>query len=264
MQQDPYYIRKLRETLSSRQRVNASYSLRAFAKDISIHPSSLSLILKAKRSLPLKDSKKVATSLKLSPKEASLFYESLFLERMKAEAKASPATEPSFVLDEAYHDVVAEWEHFAVLNLLEVSGFEPRIEFVAKKLNITNQRAKVVVDHLIHVNLISIQSDGSWKPQFENLRTTEDVPSAAIHKAHLEKMDLGKAKLEQVPLDLRDFSSVSFAIDMENMDEAKALIREFRRRFQDLLNRGNKTEVYQLAMQFYPLSQLNIEENKND
>ena len=262
MQQDPYYIRKLRETLSSRQRINASYSLRAFAKDISIHPSSLSLILNAKRSLPLKDSKKVAKSLKLSPKEASLFYESLFLERMNAEAKASQPIEPAFVLEEAYHDVVAEWEHFAVLNLLEVAGFESRIEFVAKKLNVTEQRAKVVVDHLIQVDLIRVQKDGSWKPQFENLRTTEDFPSAAIHKSHIEKMELGKAKLEQVPLDLRDFSSVSFAVDMESIDEAKAFIREFRRRFQERFERGNKTEVYQLAIQFYPLSHLNIEENK--
>ncbi|MEE6249990.1 MAG: hypothetical protein VX583_06285, partial [Bdellovibrionota bacterium] len=47
-----HYIHILMEKLSSRQSRNPSYSLRAFANDIGIHPSSLSQILKGNRGLP--------------------------------------------------------------------------------------------------------------------------------------------------------------------------------------------------------------------
>ncbi len=44
------------------------------------------------------------------------------------------------------------------------------------------------------------------------------------------------------------------AVDSEKIPEAKILIKEFRQKMSALLESGKKDEVYQLAVQLYPLS----------
>ena len=71
---------------------------------------------------------------------------------------------------------------------------------------------------------------------------------------HLEELELAKNKLKEIEKDLRDFSSSTYALDPEKMDEAKTIIREFRQKMGALLKSGEKKEVYMLAIQFYPLT----------
>ena len=47
-----YYINKLKQKLTEAQEKNPHYSLRAYARDLGIHPASLSLIIKSKRAFP--------------------------------------------------------------------------------------------------------------------------------------------------------------------------------------------------------------------
>jgi plasmid maintenance system antidote protein VapI len=73
-----YHIYKMKEALSLKQRLNPHYSLRAFARDLEVHPATLSQVFKGNRPLPSKNAKRVVTSLNLSPKEKTLFLENLF------------------------------------------------------------------------------------------------------------------------------------------------------------------------------------------
>ena len=47
---------------------------------------------------------------------------------------------------------------------------------------------------------------------------------------------------------------MNLAIDLSKLPEAKTIIREFRRKMATLLRDGKKTDVYQLGIQFYPLT----------
>lgn len=73
MNAEPYFLNCLRENLDKKQRQNPHYSLRAFARDIDVHPSTLSAVIKGKRALPLKFAKTVARKLALSPKKKRFF-----------------------------------------------------------------------------------------------------------------------------------------------------------------------------------------------
>ncbi|MNL64824.1 hypothetical protein D3C87_1890770 [compost metagenome] len=73
---------------------------------------------------------------------------------------------------------------------------------------------------------------------------------------------MGKAKLDEVDMMLRDFSSTTLAIDLDKLTEAKTIIREFRQKMSALLRDGNKTDVYQLAIQFYPLTHPSLKESE--
>ena len=72
-----YYINKLKQKLTEAQEKNPHYSLRAYARDLGIHPASLSLIIKSKRAFPLNSLDRVADALGLSENEKNLFLESV-------------------------------------------------------------------------------------------------------------------------------------------------------------------------------------------
>lgn len=73
-----YYVEKLKEVLEERQLNNSKYSLRAFARDMDLHCSTMSQILRGKRNLPLKRANDVADRLGLSDDDKKRFMESFY------------------------------------------------------------------------------------------------------------------------------------------------------------------------------------------
>lgn len=256
-----YYISKLKEGLSTRQRSNPSYSIRAYARDLGMDSSSLSQILKGKRTIPSKISKEIARKLNLAPKESTLFIESINRSATSIDdIKISPLDE-RFMLDESYHKVIAEWEHYAVLDLFELDDFEPTTTYMMRKLKLNENRLDVVLNNLLICGLLVKDHKDVFKKAHADIRTTEDAQGEALNQAHLEELDLAKIKLKEVEKEFRDFSSATLPLDLEKLQEAKTIIREFRQKMSALLKSGHKNDVYMLAIQFYPLTDL--EKNKS-
>lgn len=250
-----YYLAKMREGLSLKQRNNPHYSLRAYARDIGIHPATLSQIINGKRALPAKDSEKVIEKLNLTPREKSLFLDSLLKGKSYNEIEISEE-DNRLLLDESYYKIIAEWEHFAVLELFQIEDFQRTKEDVAKRLDLTANRTEVVITNLMTGKLIEIDEDGKLVKIHEDVKTTDDITNQALVDSHKESMQMGIKKIDDISVDLRDFSSWTLAIDMNKYQDAKALIKEFRKKMAALLKEGDKKEVYQLAIQFYPLTNL--------
>lgn len=257
-----HYIHLLKERLSQRQRTNPNYSLRAFARDISVHPATLSQVLKGHRPLPLKNAKKVAVRLGLSPKDHTLFLESFFQSKTKLDEIAIDVSDERVMLDESYFNVIAEWEHYAVLMLFDVAGFEPTAAEIAERLEITPNRAEVVLSNLFTAGLLKTAENLKIERTHSRLRTTEDVSSIALKRSHRETLEMGIKKLDETEIELRDFSAMTIAVDRSRLDEAKAIIREFRQKMASLLRDGEKTDVYQLAIQFYPMTRTSNSKTK--
>lgn len=250
----PFYITALRENLQKRQMRSKSYSLRAFARDLNIHPATLSLVMNGKRKLPLKDASRLAEKLTLTPKEQTLFVESLMSKKVNLDMIKIDDVDDRFMLDDSYFSVISEWQHCAILDLLDLTDFDPTVENIAHKLAITEDSILMAI-HNLEVSGLGELIGNRFVKAFREVRTTEDVQSRALKQSHIQTLEIGKQKLEEVELDQRDFSSTTFAVDPEKIPEAKIIIREFRKKMASLMKSGHKTEVYQLAIQLYPLTQ---------
>ena len=258
----PYYLKKIREDFSRRQRGNRAYSLRAYARDLAVHPSTLSLVILGKRPLPFKDSGKVVDGLSLGAKERTYFMESLGKKHASLDRIKLATFDDRVLLDEeTYFQVIAEWEHYAVLTLMDCDGFAPSVDEITKRLSITKQRAGVVLENLVHFGLLKRTETGTLEKAQARVRTSEDVSSQALKASHRETLDISRKKLDELSVELRDFSSMMVAVDPERLPQAKVIIREFRQKMDELLKSGQRSEVYQLAIQFYPLT--NPEKQRN-
>lgn len=251
-----YYLTKLREELSLKQRNNPHYSLRAYARDIGIHPATLSQIINGKRPLPVKDSANVAIKLNLGPKERTLFIESLTRSKSTLDQIKLSDEDTRFMLDESYYKVIAEWEHYALLELFDLKDFNGSTEEVAARLDLTLNRADVVIKNLLTCGLLAKNEEGKLEKVHARITTTEDIKSQALRESHKEVLAMGTNKLDQIEVELRDFSSLTMALDLNRLPEAKTIIREFRQKMIEMLDGGERTDVYQLAIQFYPLTKI--------
>ena len=252
-----YYITKIKDCLSIRQKANPQYSLRAFARDIGVHHGTLGQVLKGTRPLPIKVANSVVNKLKLSPKEKTLFMESLMRKKLSIDSIKIDEHEERFMLDESFYKVLAEWEHVAILELFNLHGFEGSLEEITTRLNLSKNRAEVALNNLIICGLLIMDDEGKMNLAHPELRSTEDIKSQALRDSHIETMQMGIEKIESVEVELRDFSSMTVALSLDKLPEAKTIIREFRMKMGALLKDSEiKTDVFQLAIQFFPLTEV--------
>lgn len=253
--QTNFYQFKLKEHLSLKQRENPQYSLRAYARDLEIHPGTLAKVINGERPLPIKNTQAIMNKLRMSPAERTLFMESLLRRKTNIDNIKIDPLDTRHIVDESNYKVLAEWEHFIVTDLFDLPLFEATITDVANRLDISPMRAEVVVQNLVISGLLTKDENGKLHRVHASIKTTEDIKSQALRDAHMETLQIGMKKLEEIEVELRDFSSSAMAIDVDQLLEAKTIIREFRQKMAALLRDGkNKTDVYQLAIQFYPLT----------
>jgi uncharacterized protein (TIGR02147 family) len=274
-----YHARVLKEVYDYKKSKNASFSLRAYAKYLGVNSPTLSHVLNGKRALSIDEGVIALEKLNLSNTEKDRFLASLVKEKSKLDSismrplsdfEQSQGLIDSIkimnedemeTIDNSYYKVIAEWEHFGVLELFELSDVDINLDFIASKLDLTVTRTLTVMDNLKNCGLIEENDSGKFVRKFPHIKTSEDVSSRALMDSHQETLKIASEKLESVPLKLRDYSSVTIPVDLTCLNEFKTVIREFRRKLSTLSSQGNKSEVYQLAIQFFPLSKV---ENRSD
>jgi uncharacterized protein (TIGR02147 family) len=252
----------LHERLLEAQKTNPRYSIRAYSKKVGVHFAALSLILNGKRNVSLKLAQRIAERLGLDPQERSELLD--LFPKSRSSTLRPPGVSSGEVLGAQYLEfnahqfkVAAEWEHFAVLSLLQCNEFRSEPSWIAARLNITEHRARQVVNRLIELGLLYVDSAGVLQRAKKNYRTPDDFESVILKKSHEQSLELAKSSLYRDAVDDRDFTSVTVAVSPKNIRTAKERIRKFQDELCDLLEEGRRTEVYRLSVQLFPLTSLN-------
>jgi uncharacterized protein (TIGR02147 family) len=249
----------LTERLSEAQAKNPGFSIRAFSTRVGVHFAALSAILAGKRNVSRKLATRIADRLYLDPQERAELL-ALFPEPKASARRGVSAGEvlaPTYLqLNAQQFRVAAEWEHFAVLSLLQCSEFRSEIEWIARRLALTEARAKAVVSRLLELGLLTIDADGVLSRSEKNYRTPDDTADVSLKKCHEQTLELARESLYRDSVTERDFTSVTVAVDPKNLRTAKEMIRKFQDDLCDRLEDGTRTEVYRLSVQLFPLSTL--------
>ena len=247
----------LRKGLADAQAANPRYSLRAFSSKVGVHVGAISSILNGKRNVSRKLAERIVTRLMLDPQERA---EVLGLFPAKRTSHPPHSLLQGEVLQPRYREltaqqfkVIAEWEHFAVMALLRCPERFSSASQIATRLCITEARARQVVERLIELKMVLIDEEGTLQRSRENFRTSDDVADLSVRKAHDETLELARQSLYRDPVEARDLTSVTMAIDPKNLSMAKEKIRQFQDELAQMLATGTPTEVYRVSMQMFPL-----------
>lgn len=237
----------------SRRRVsNPAYSLRAFANFLDISPGRLSEYFNGKRSITNTAQKKIMRRLQLE----DFFYlnEQNFQDEKTAEA---------LLLSDTTFNIISNDLHYSILSLMDTKGFVSDVTWIASRLNCEPLDVRLAIERLISVGLLKKVGHQLVKLK-ANLKTSSDIEKKAIKEAHLNVLKHASEALMEIPIELREISTVTFAIDMKKIKLAKQLITNFRRRLCALLETPSASEVYRLNIQLIPISKITQSEGVHD
>lgn len=248
----------LRTNFIELQSKNPSYSLRSYASKVGVHVGALSSIMNGKRNVSRELAERIVRKMLLDPQKRSELLE-LFPEKRKNK-KANESTEhtPRYLEIEASNfKMIAEWEHYAVLSLMNCADFSDDPVWISKRLGITEARALEVLRRLLDLNLIKRNEQDKLVRTHDGIRSSDDTVNLSLRKSHEVTLDLAKESLNRDSVSERDFTYVTMAIDPSKISVAKEMIRRFQDELSEVLETGRRTEVYRLSMQLFPFTKLN-------
>ncbi|MGE3973904.1 MAG: TIGR02147 family protein [Bdellovibrionales bacterium] len=229
---------------------NPQYSMRAFSKFLGVENSWLSKILRGKKVASRQSIEKLAFRLGLSAHQ---------VQNLQSLSKTNKDSEAAYkVLTEDIFEVISDWFHFAILELMKLDSFEADEKWISKKLGIPFIEARSAIERLKKVGLIETCADGNWIDT-SNGFTTHNLgihfTSAARRRLQENILEKSREALVALPIEERDHSSIMMATNMSKLEEAKRRIDTFRKEICDFLEDCNeKNEVYQLSVGLFPLT----------
>jgi uncharacterized protein (TIGR02147 family) len=241
-------VQHLQNVFIERCRANEQYSLRAFARSLSIPPSSLSEILNERRPISKKLGLKLGKALNMSEEHIDAF--NTPKEKLEVDYQ-------QLALDSFY--VISEWYHYGILQLLKTNNFNNDSKWIAERLGVTISNIDLAIDRLIRIGILEVSQNGKLKDVTDghtsHLRS--NFTSAQLKDFQIQALEKAIYSLKSVPIDLRDNTSMTFAMNKEAIPYAKEEIKKFRRKLtKKLEDFGEPDEVYQLAISLSPLTNI--------
>lgn len=250
----------LREFLQSelvrRCRNNRRYSLRAFARCLKLESSYLSKVLRGHRPITANLIEKVREPLALGPNEVEKFKAAVQSER-KRRGSHPPAPLENFqqlTLDS--FQVISDWYHYAILELTTVEQFRSDPQWIAETLGITHSDAQLAIERLLRLGLLKLREDNTFEPVENHTTTNNPFTSTAFRRLQKGILEKALAALEEIPMEERDQSTVTFATDTSLLPGAKQMIKDFRRQLAAYLQPAGRprNSVFHLSVSLYPVA----------
>lgn len=262
----------LKSVLADRIARNGSYSLRAMAKQLGIVASHLSAIHNGAKNLSNEAALKISRKLELSSAETDYFctlvqYENAkepdlknaFFERLQA---MNPKREVKDLSVDAFK-MIADWYHIPILEMTNITGINLTAKEIAKRLGITELESQVALERLERLELLERNAKGRYEKVHGNSVFKSDIPNMALRRFHKQMLERAIDSLETQTPQERYVGSQTFPIDLAQLDEARSLIDEFRKKLVELFIRGKKkTHVYHLGVQLFRVTKENGNERK--
>jgi uncharacterized protein (TIGR02147 family) len=230
--------------LEARKQRNIHYSLRAFARDLDVNRNSLSKSMSDQAKLGAKSCEKLKSALELSDTE---YLKLLFDNGLH-------------FADEAIKEIAAETfetinhlKHFTILSLLQNKAVDWSAEEIHSHVDFELDEVKKILKTLVDNELI--EYDGRYfRRIYETFRTTSNISSTSIRSYHKENLERAIECIDNVDMELRDISAISFLTNKENIPKIKEEIKNFRRKLGQLAYDKQGEDVYSVSISLHPLT----------
>lgn len=237
---------------------NPSYSQRAFAKRLGLSSGAMSSLMGGKRKVSKKLAERITENLALNPVEKEEVLKA-FSKSVASQEKDSlqpiERTKEEKRLALEQFEILANPLHFNLLSLLEIEGHRSSKIKMAEKLGVAEIDLENALRRLTGLGLVK-KKGRNFVPTEAELASPDEVTSSGIKRHHMESMEEAKRSLLEDPLEFRDFTSQTLAINKSKLKEAKALIRNFGEQLAKLLDEGEKEEVYKINIHLFPVTRL--------
>ena len=230
---------------------NRRYSLRAFAQRIGVDSSTLSRLFSGKRAVTKDMFDKIADRIGLDPEQRAPFRSSIADYNSRIDEKYR-------LLSQDTYRLIADWYHFAILELMKTGQFKSDPRRIAKQLKISVPQVNSALERLKRVGFLTQNKKGQWIESAGSTTNAEPHEvTAANSQLQLQLMQKATEAIQDVPFSKRDQSSMILAVDPKKIKEVRRRIDRFRRELTEYLEKDkSRSAVYSILISFFPLTQI--------
>lgn len=250
----------LKQELENRKKRNPRYSLRAFARFVNIDVSILSKVLAKKTHLSAKQAVHVAEVLNLEPARKRNFLLSVskhYAPNELDEALTSISQRQIKKVEEKLFESLSKLINIAVYELVRTKEFKNDADWIAKRLSISKARAEEALQVLIAANLIGVENKVLSQHSGALNATRSDITTPAMRVLQREIREASLRSIDSDPFETRVMSGMTMAVNPSLLPQVRAMIHKMMEEISSTLETPELTEVYQLEVSLFPLTQLN-------
>lgn len=234
-------------------------------------PATLSLVINGKKGLSPLAADRIVKRLGFSKTEAQVFSAAVSAqharskiarEAARAQLEALEKNHSAISLQLDAFQIVSDWHHFALIQLVKLPSFREDATWIGKQLSIRAEEAQVAIDRLLRLELLSRNADGKLQA-VEMVFAPDGIPSEAIRKFHRQVMEKAMTAITLQSIDERYLNTTLLPIKRSSIPEARALIKEFHKTFTDkFTTEQDGDSVYAMSVQLFNLTPELISEEK--
>jgi transcriptional regulator with XRE-family HTH domain len=229
----------LRDRFAALKQKNANFSLRAFARYLDVDQSFLSKVLKGEKKFSLEIMAKLSERLGLSPAQTQLLLNSSSFQ----------------TLEEDQFRFIADWSHFAILELAKTKKFKADPKDIAGRLQLHVEEVRASLARLEKFGFIAKTENGIKLLRPHNTWSNNEKTSEARRQLQKQYVEKSLKALDEVDFADRDHGSLSIAISKKRLPAFKKRLQEIRQALaKEFQTDEDLDEVYQLTTSLFPLT----------
>jgi transcriptional regulator with XRE-family HTH domain/uncharacterized coiled-coil protein SlyX len=164
-------------------------------------------------------------------------------------------------LNTASKSYINSWLHFAVLSVFKLDNFVATREWIAAKLNVTEEELGPVIDSLIDMKALS-ENDGVLEYKFHNgaiSYSDSDDSKEKVRNIDLGQIEKAVAKYNELNLPYENtgkagFGGFYFAGDSAKLKQANKMYIDSCIKISNYLSSDKKDKIYSFTYQLCPLT----------
>ncbi|NLE02645.1 MAG: TIGR02147 family protein [Fibrobacter sp.] len=259
------YHKYLMDYYKERKAAQPFFSYRYMSQKLDIDAGYLVKVFQGKKNISIDSVPKFIDLLKLNKKEGKYFELLTHFSKSKTNEemteyfeKLLPFTNKTPDKTELHnYEFYKKWYYAAIREILGFYRFTGDFIELATMVQppIKPSEAKKTVALLEKLGLIAKNESGGYSLTSRFITTGETWRSIAIQKYQAETLRLAGQALENLPKEMRDFSTITMSLSNKGFNLLREELKLFRQRVFSILEKEeNVNGAYQLNLQLFPIS----------
>lgn len=211
--------------------------------------------------------KKIVAALKLNREEGQFFENLVGLNQAKTAEERQHFAQQLLKsqtyrklkpLSAASFKYFSQWYYAAIRELVDLPDFQEDPDWIVTKLigTITPNEAKAALKELQSLGVLVRGKNGRLVIADQHVTSGDEVSFSGAANCHRQFLTLASESIDRIPREQRDLSAMTLGISAEMASKVKSMVQDFRKELVEAVSSDTSSEiVYQLNMQFFPLTQ---------
>lgn len=245
----------------------SQWSYGVWARELGLKStSSITKIIQGEREPGTQIEKELTKYFQFDEKQTSYFHDLVQLQKISRNPRLSALlmekmdkdfSDPSLrTLDSKIFTVISNWYYLSLRELCRVKNFEEDPKWISNKFlfKITPTEVRHALNTLIDIGLLTRQKNGRLALSQGRVNTTTDISNEAIKQYHEQMLEHAKTAVREISVEQREVTSVTLLMSSQKMNLAKEMIREFKQKFERLMEEDSGDQIYQMQIQLFPIT----------